>query len=72
MATRDPRKRKQAPKMPPQSDTSVASAGDKGVEAAIQAYIGRQLRAVYDEVANEPVPDKFIDLLNELERKKRD
>ncbi len=33
----------------------------------VQAYIGRQLRAVYDDVANQPVPDRFLDLMKQLE-----
>lgn len=40
------------------------------LQAGLQAHIGRQLRAVYDAVANEPVPDRFLKLLEELERKK--
>jgi hypothetical protein len=35
----------------------------------LQAHIGRQLRAVYDEVVGEAVPDRFLRLLEELERK---
>jgi hypothetical protein len=35
----------------------------------LQAHIGRQLRAVYDEIAQQPVPDRFLQLLDELERK---
>lgn len=30
--------------------------------------IGNKLRESYDSVANEPVPDKFSNLLDELER----
>jgi Anti-sigma factor NepR len=30
--------------------------------------IGQKLRVFYDEVANQPVPDRFMDLLNELEK----
>ncbi len=40
-----------------------------GLEPELQDHIGRQLRAVYDEVLNEPVPDRFLRLLAELERK---
>ena len=40
------------------------------LEADLQAHIGRQLRAVYEEVVNEPVPERFLRLLEELERKK--
>ena len=34
----------------------------------IQSEIGKQLRAIYDDVINEPVPAKFIELLEMLER----
>lgn len=36
----------------------------------IQSQIGRQLQAVYDEVLHEPVPDRFLKLLQKLDRKK--
>jgi hypothetical protein len=42
------------------------------LEGDLQAHIGRQLRAVYEEVVNEAVPDRFLKLLEELERKKAD
>jgi hypothetical protein len=35
----------------------------------IHEPIGRQLRAIFDEVTSQPVPDKFLKLLEELERK---
>jgi hypothetical protein len=35
----------------------------------LQALIGHQLRAVYHEVLNEPVPDRFVRLLQELATK---
>jgi Anti-sigma factor NepR len=77
MAARDPGKRKHAPTMNIQdyeTSTSVAPETAAGVmmEADLQAHIGRQLRAVYDEVVNEPVPDRFVKLLEELERKQSD
>jgi hypothetical protein len=31
------------------------------------SQIGRKLRAQFDEVLSEPVPDRFVDLLNKLE-----
>ncbi len=34
-----------------------------------QGHIGRMLKAMYDEVAREPVPDKFRELLKQLEAK---
>lgn len=31
------------------------------------SQIGKKLRAQFDEVLSEPVPDRFVDLLNQLE-----
>ena len=33
----------------------------------VQARLGQQLRAMYDEVVSQGVPDRFTDLLNRLE-----
>ena len=33
----------------------------------VQARLGQQLRAMYDEVVNQGVPDRFADLLNRLD-----
>jgi Anti-sigma factor NepR len=35
----------------------------------IQAKIGQQLRAMYDDVLNQGVPDRFSELLNRLDQK---
>lgn len=37
-------------------------------DPVIEEAIGRQLRKLYDEVASEPVPDRFADLLKQLEQ----
>jgi hypothetical protein len=34
----------------------------------IQAKIGQQLRALYDDVVNQGVPDRFNDLLSRLDK----
>jgi hypothetical protein len=36
----------------------------------VQARLGQQLRAMYDEVVNQGVPDRFADLLNRLDNDK--
>lgn len=36
---------------------------------AVYDYIGKQLRALYDEVAEEPIPPDLLRLLAELEKK---
>lgn len=38
----------------------------------VHDLIGQKLRGFYDEVAREPVPDRFIALLDELEAKSGD
>jgi Anti-sigma factor NepR len=37
----------------------------------IQNHLGQRLRATYDELVNQPVPDKFLQLLEELERREK-
>lgn len=39
------------------------------IEPDVQAHIGRQLRAGYVDILNQPVPDRFLELLAELDRK---
>jgi len=34
---------------------------------ARQRAIGRELRRMYDDVAQEPVPDEFLDLLRKID-----
>jgi len=36
---------------------------------ARQRVIGRELRRIYDGVAQEPVPDEFLDLLRKIDAK---
>jgi Anti-sigma factor NepR len=55
----------------------VAGTGQKRnlpLDTQIQAHIGRRLMAVYDEILQQPVPDRFRLLLDELDQKtkKRD
>lgn len=39
---------------------------------ARQRAIGRELRRFYDNVAEEPVPDEFLDLLLQIEKNGQD
>lgn len=47
----------------------VVKATDNKLQTARerQRVIGRELRKMYNEVVNEPVPDDFYDLLRELD-----
>ena len=47
----------------------TAFAGAASVKPPVLDMIGRRLRNYYDEVARQPVPDRFLDLLNQLEAK---
>jgi hypothetical protein len=64
-----PEKRGQVPDMKATAETVPTPEPGATLEAGLQAHIGRQLRAVYDEVVEEGVPDRFLQLLEELERK---
>jgi hypothetical protein len=41
------------------------------LDKAVQSAIGARLRAYYDGVAREAVPDRFVQLLKQLEEKDR-
>ena len=43
------------------------SSNGQGLDSETRRHIGRMLKATYDEVAHEPVPSKFLDLLKQLE-----
>jgi hypothetical protein len=39
-----------------------------GLTREVQAKIGQQLRAMYNDVVDQGVPDRFTDLLNKLDQ----
>ncbi|HWE17368.1 MAG TPA: NepR family anti-sigma factor [Hyphomicrobiaceae bacterium] len=41
------------------------------LDRTVQAQIGRLLRDVFADVADEPVPDRFVTLLAQLEAKEK-
>jgi hypothetical protein len=47
--------------------TSTRPSGRLGRD--VQAKIGNQLRAIYDDVVTEGVPDRFVELLKRLDKK---
>jgi hypothetical protein len=54
-------------------EESIEDAGEGSpvvqLDAKLQAYLGKKLRLQYQELVNEPVPEKFRKLLDELHRK---
>jgi Anti-sigma factor NepR len=51
-------------------DTAPDSPGKPGptLGGEIRGKIGRQLREMYDDVVLQGVPDRFVELLNRLEK----
>ena len=41
------------------------------LDRSLQAQLGRQLRSIFSDIASEPVPERFIKLLEELEAKEK-
>ncbi|KMO32598.1 hypothetical protein VQ02_23045 [Methylobacterium variabile] len=49
-------------------DDPVAGPEQPALDRNVQGRIGSHLRAMYDELMQQPIPDRFVDLLAELER----
>ena len=43
---------------------------EPGLDRNVQARIGDNLRAMYDELLQQPVPDRFKDLLGQFEQQR--
>lgn len=61
----------------PEATKSVPPGGDEDtlhpriMDRHVQSELGRHLRAMFDDVATAPVPDKFVQLLQALEDKEK-
>ena len=44
---------------------------DNTVDQSVRNHLGRKLRATYDDLVQQAVPNKFLQLLDELERKEK-
>lgn len=58
----------QAVKNGPGSTGGVRAGPEGGLPLTLQAHIGRHVRAVFDEVAREPIPEHLLRLLKDLEQ----
>lgn len=63
---KDPKPAKPGQKKTHVSDTPSGSNGSLGRE--VQDVIGKQLRAMYDDLVSQPVPDRFAELLKNLDK----
>jgi Anti-sigma factor NepR len=50
-----------------QASRNTASGKQGGLNAEIQSRIGHQLRAMYDDVVRQGVPERFADLIRKLD-----
>jgi len=50
-----------------QASKNPAPGSKGGLNAEIQSRIGHQLRAMYDDVVRQGVPDRFADLIRKLD-----
>ena len=51
----------------PQATKSSVPGKQGGLNAEIQSRIGHQLRAMYDDVVRQGVPDRFAELIRKLD-----
>ncbi len=65
MKDRKPPVRRRSPSMNKNSSTPMQSDATLGRE--VQHRIGEQLRALYDDVVSQGVPDRFAELLKKLD-----
>ena len=54
----------------PETSLSDKLSSNPKLDRAIQSRIGDQLRAMYDDLMQQPVPDRFKDLLDQLEKRR--
>ena len=52
----------------PAETLSGHEAGEAAASPNVKGYIERQLKSVYDDVLNQPIPDRFVELLNALDQ----
>jgi Anti-sigma factor NepR len=52
----------------PEASLGETFSSDAKLDRVIQRRIGDQLRAMYDDLMQQPVPDRFADLLSRLEQ----
>lgn len=52
---------------PPANKASAGAGKSGGLNAEIQSRIGHQLRAMYDDVVRQGVPDRFAEMIRRLD-----
>jgi hypothetical protein len=62
---------KRGEQRPPAASKGAASGGEgeSGRPFPVHEHVGHRLKEMFDEVTTQPIPDKFVRLLAELEQK---
>ena len=55
------------PRKPMEASIARSKKAPAKLSRDVQAKLGQQLRAVYDDVVSQGVPDRFADLINRLD-----
>jgi Anti-sigma factor NepR len=50
-------------------DLATSDSSQSELDSAAQALIGHHLRTLYGEIVREPIPEQFLKLLQDLERR---
>ncbi len=54
------------------NNNHASAVSDSALGSDVQAKIGQHLRAMYDDVVRQGVPDRFMDLLSQLDKAEDD
>ncbi len=57
--------------MPTMGQTGEHAGETAGLDAKLQTVIGHKLKAMFDGVANAPIPEKFLELLSKLDSQEK-
>jgi len=61
------------PKVPAaEGDATSHNRGEAGTAFPVHEHVGHRLKEMFDEVTVQPIPDKFLKLLEELEQRQSD
>lgn len=50
---------------------AAAARRSRKLDKSVQTAIGTRLRAYYDDIEREPIPDRLLELLNKLKEKEQ-
>ncbi len=62
-----PEKTPGRPRKKPAKAAASGAASLRGAPSGVDQYIAGQLKAIYDEVVAEPIPDRLLQLLDRLD-----